>query len=153
MTIPTYPCSTCGTDIPDDEVEAARDAAEYADELLCDRCLCDRDHFPCCACRECGELRDQHAYVVVVDAEAAGVRLPGLYRVTHLPYAMQGWISRGWLRPSAVTWLGFLDAVDAVDTDGYPCGHLCVRCQQRLLAALDLYALQTAWAAQREESL
>jgi hypothetical protein len=144
--MPRYDCNECGTRIHDDEVEAARDAAEYCDELLCESCLCERDHFTCSACRECGEKSDQHAYVVVRDAEAAGVRLPGLYRVTQLPYYTQGLIGGGWLLPRAVTWLGFLETVD---TDDFPCGHLCAICQQRILADLETHTLQTAWAAQR----
>jgi hypothetical protein len=140
-------CTTCGTRLYDEhEITCARENAAYDDELVCDVCACERDHFLCCRCQECGEQADQHTYVVVVDPEAAGVALPGLYRVEHLPYYWGGWIGGGALWPQAMTWLGLLEGME---TEGYPCGHLCADCQCIVLAELETHTVQMVWEAGR----
>ena len=103
--------------------------------IVCSTCECDLLHFTCCWCGNCGKEADQERYVMVFDAAAADVALPGLYRIDALPYVNYGLIGGGSLCPWNLTWLGFLAAL-RTDDERAPCGHLCADCQVRALHEL-----------------
>ena len=137
-------CNYCREPLTEEE-EAS--PALYEGETLCNTCHCDLNHFTCSWCEGCGENEEKHRYVMVFDADEAGVALPGLYRVTTTPYYWHGLIGGGGLDPWAVTWLGFV-AECRTDPDGAPCGHLCLDCQIRALEEI-IYETRCIAAALR----
>jgi hypothetical protein len=124
-------CWGCENPLDEDERESPYDRDGH---LWCDDCYHEEFEFTCCWCEEYGDNEDQHRYVVVFDAAACELALPGLYRVDHLPYYSQPLIGYGYILSRAVTWLGFLDALPRAGWYDYPAGHLCLRCQRRALA-------------------
>ena len=117
---PMLQCAWC-------EAFLLEDAATYAQrdgETVCDACLCEYEHFRCCWCEACDTAPAVHPYVVVFDAEAYEVPLPGLYRSA----SGQVW---------GHEWVGFLPLV--TDPWGEDWGYLCAPCQQQALAHLALY--------------
>lgn len=115
-------CEKCGREFLED--------SEGTDDL-CGGCYVDEYCFCCVWCEEYGDVADQHAYVVVFDADDVGVKLPGLYRITHTPYYSQSMMGGGMLFRSCIAWQGFLPEMQ---DEGYPCGHLCKECQERAVA-------------------
>jgi hypothetical protein len=124
-------CDYCGRALTAEEAEEPM--PPYGP--ICNDCYCEQAHFACSWCEACGEVADQDRYIMVFDADAALVPLPGLYRVETTPYATQGLIGSGWLHPETLTWLGFVASLQE-DPEGYPCGHLCAPCQTRALAEI-----------------
>jgi hypothetical protein len=143
ITTTEYTCSICEDtftlqtgEFPDESPEG---------EVLCDDCLCDNYHYTCAWCGDCEDIEEQDRAVVVWDAAAAGVTLPGLYLVRETPYCWTG-ILEGGLIPRAVEWQGWLPP-SAWHDDPYPCGHLCRSCLHTFLSRCKLTALQGMWAA------
>jgi hypothetical protein len=134
-------CTSCGEPLTEEEQDAPRTGDDA--DVLCDECYHDLNEFDCCWCDASDEDTFQHVLLVVFDAHAAGVALPGVYRIDALPYVSQPLIEHGRLWEDALTWLGSLPACHA---DGSPCGHLCRRCQRRALDDV-LYATRCAVAA------
>jgi hypothetical protein len=122
-------CDACETPLNDEEAETP-----YARNGLvwCDRCYREEFEFLCSWCEEYGDVEDQHRYVAVFDAEEAGLALEGFYRVIETRYYTQAMIGCGWLHPRALRWWGHLPP-GLEEPDGYPVGHFCGGCQQRML--------------------
>lgn len=127
--IPPTDCDLCGKRLSQEEYEnpVVRDG-----DTLCDDCETEHYKFTCSWCEDYKDQEVQHRYIVVFDAQEAGVDLAGLYRIDAYPYYTSGLIGSSWLHPGAVTWLGFL-ATLTENLDGFPCGHLCQACQTRAL--------------------
>lgn len=125
-------CKNCGY-APEDE----EDDIYYGwnDEPLCYDCYCEK-RFICCLCEEYGNIKDQHNMVVVFDPEDAGVgeMKPGIYRVTDEPYFTHAVIGSGWLHEWAIEWI--VEIPKDADADGYPCDHLCLKCQKKITAPI-----------------
>jgi hypothetical protein len=115
-------CEDCGREFPEDSEGSG---------TQCGGCYVEEHCFGCAWCEAYGDVADQHAYVVVFDAWEVGVQLPGLYRVTGVPYYSQSMLGGGMLFRSCIEWVGFLPAME---DDGCPCGHLCKDCQDRAVA-------------------
>ena len=121
-------CPSCGEPLTAEEEDAPRTGDDPA--VLCDDCYREENEFDCAWCEDSEHQDVQHVLLVVFDAHAAVVALPGVYRIDALPYCSQPAVGHGRLWEDALTWLGYLPACHA---DGYPCGHLCRRCQRRAL--------------------
>lgn len=122
-------CTSCGDALEPCEIDHPRSPDEPG---LCDACYREFYEFTCCWCEGSEDLAYQHILLVVFDAAAAGISLPGVYRIDRMPYYSQPAIGAGRLWEDCLTWLGFLPACQGGD---YPCGHLCRRCGRRALAA------------------
>ena len=121
-------CDLCTAALNADELEAPY---VVEGQTYCDACYYEEFQFTCSWCEEYGEVGDQQRYLVVYDAEAAGLALPGLYRFETTPYYTSGLIGGGWVHDWAVTWLGYLPNLR--EPDGYPVGHFCGACQAQAL--------------------
>ena len=120
-------CDRCG--------QAIDDIYECEEGFYCESCFYDHTD----ACSWCEERHAEGVipedYVAVFDEDAAGLALPGFYRVRETPFYRQPLIGQGGLLASALQWLGPLpDGLD--EPDGYPCGHFCRACQHRMLSRL-----------------
>lgn len=121
----------CKCDREDRDRPIVRDGKPY-----CTACYVDDYTFACAWCEEdVEELDTQHDYVAVFDEEEAGLDLPGFYRVRHKSYVTHMLVGSGWLHAWALQWLGPLPA-GLEEPDGYPCGHFCRACGQRMLGLL-----------------
>jgi hypothetical protein len=123
-------CWGCENPLDEDELESPY---ERDGHIWCDDCYHEEFEFTCYWCDEYGDNEDQHRYVVIFDAGACELALPGLYRVNRLPYYSQPMIGQGCILSRAVTWLGYLPP-HIGDESWYPAGHLCAYCQRRALA-------------------
>jgi len=121
-------CEQCGKALDGEELEFPR--KEEDGTVLCDECWHEEYEFTCCLCEEYGLVEHQHAFVVVFDAEGAGAGIEklGIYRVIRTPYWCSNYFN-AWLFPDAVKWVAPLPPVVE---DYYPCGHLCLSCQEEL---------------------
>jgi hypothetical protein len=123
-------CWKCATPLDDDA------GYERDNDLWCNECYDEEYEFPCAWCEEYGDVDDQHAYLLVVDEKEAGLDVPGVYRVTGVPYYTSPLIGRGWFFRSNLRYLGPLPSTFSVEGQWYPCGHVCLACQRRLLVEL-----------------
>ena len=69
---------------------------------------------------------------MLVVFEAVSDVQPGVYKVLSQPYCTHALIGHGWLHPRALKRIADLNP--DMDGEGYPCGHLCLECQKKLLA-------------------
>lgn len=141
ITTTTYTCSICGDRFA---LDTGEDPAELDDAIVCEDCACDHGHFPCWRCGDCGDIAVQHALLVVADAPAVGLLLPGVYQVEATPYYWHTVLDAG-VVAHRVRWLGYCEA--AAVPDPYPCGHLCASCQQEVRAALAQQEACQWWTA------
>jgi hypothetical protein len=124
-----YVCHRCGDEF---YLGADDDPYEYEDGVLCDDCNEELNEFRCCLCQENGDVEDQHNMVVIIDEE--GVNMPrGVYMILEYPYYSSDMFSM-WLDEWALERIG--DTPKDADGDGYPCGHLCIECQKKLMPPL-----------------
>lgn len=87
-------------------VEACDDPEDIETEdgfTYCASCYCKAFHTTCVRCEECAETAEMDGYLVVEDAEAAGLALPGLYRVTDAAYYTSGLVGSSYIHRWAVT--------------------------------------------------
>lgn len=114
-------CRHCG------EALTAKDFYECEAGYYCEACY-DDETVACAWCEarypEDAMLKD---YLVVFDADAAGVVLAGVYRIREQPYFVQPLIGHGWLGPLPA---------GLENVEDYPCGHLCPACRERMLGVL-----------------
>ncbi|MGE4195980.1 MAG: hypothetical protein AB7G11_02505 [Phycisphaerales bacterium] len=132
-------CAYCGENLSDEEAESPhRDAPDG--DIMCDECYHDKFEFTCCKCEDYGHINDQHKYLVVFDAEEAFSKndckagfTAGLYRVKANPYYTSDYLS-AWLNTYNLERIG--DLPTEADENGYPCGHLCKKCQDEVITKL-----------------
>jgi len=115
----------------DDDAGYERDG-----DLWCYECYTEKYQFICAWCEDFGDVDDQHQYLLVFDAEEAGLDVPGVYRVTDLPYYTSALIGGGWMWQQSLQYLGPLPRTVQPEYQEYPCGHLCLECQREMLAEL-----------------
>ena len=129
-------CSFCG-DALDIEESGNPHTDPNDGEPVCDDCYHEHFEFTCCDCQEYGDVKDQHNLLVVfeeVDSCGGPTRkvAPGVYRIKEGPYHGGPIIGSGYL------YGGNLKRIADVNPDmggnGYPCGHLCLECQNRVLS-------------------
>jgi hypothetical protein len=96
----------------------------------CDNCYLDNT-FECCACHERDSETSQRQMLVIsgnVRFLSAGRAKHGIYRVIKCPYYGGPIIGECHLYDESLEYLMALPP--GIDTDDYPCGHLCRQCQQ-----------------------
>lgn len=127
VTAKAIECCLCGDPLDGEEADNP-----YLDDgdVICNDCYHERYEFTCCCCAEYGHVDDQHKLLVVFE-ETSRVT-PGIYRIGILPYYTDCLIGSGWLHPESLTRIADLNP--DMDGNGYPCGHLCARCQSKVLA-------------------
>ncbi len=86
------------------------------------------DLFTCCSCGNLEEAKYQHRFVVVLNADEAGIEETGTYRIKEFPYYISSYIDAH-LISEHLEWIS--DIPKEIDSDyPYPCGHLCRDCQK-----------------------
>lgn len=143
-------CSFCGEEL--DNYQAESPMLDPNDKLpVCDECYHEKFEFTCCGCQEYGDVAEQHKFLVVFEEgiDTCGPTLaPGLYRIVEFPYWANGMIeghlyssSLKLLRPLPIRWFAyrsitgkriFRTLTKNKNPLEYPCGHLCLECQQAL---------------------
>lgn len=126
-------CSLCGEEFNEEEVE---DPYMEDGEAICDNCYHDLNAFECCWCGEYDDIENQHNMIVVFDAKAARLNQPGVYRVSGNPYYRHSVLGEGEIIKHAVERIA--DVSSDMDGDGYPCGHLCLQCQNEIIEAMKI---------------
>lgn len=129
-------CSACGDALDEEERENPR--KDSADDPICDDCYYKDHQFSCCWCEErVDKTEDQHNLLIVLYAEAVRIESAddylkqGIYQIVRNPYFAGDYFDM-WILWEAVAWLCDLpDDVDVVDNQ-YPCGHLCLECQDKV---------------------
>lgn len=130
-------CSACGDALDEDEEEREYPRKDSGGDLICDDCYSQDYQFSCCWCEErCDKTDDQHNLLIVLDGEAVRIESPddclkqGIYQIVRTPYFASDYLDI-WILGGAVAWLCDLpDDVDVVN-NFYPCGHLCLECQNK----------------------
>ncbi len=125
-------CSNCGRSIDDLCVDDLPYVDPDSGRPLCTDCWFDDFQFKCCSCWNYEDVSRQHEVLVVTD-EAAGV-MPGIYLIKHMPYYAAPVVGHDQLYDSALHRVCDIPAGLSVDTERYPCGHLCLECRQRIPA-------------------
>lgn len=127
-TIEKTVCSYCGNDLVGEELgNPHRDPND--DEMMCDECYQEHFEFECCRCLNYDSTEHQHDYLVVY--EQVGDVKPGIYRVISYPYHGGALIGDSWLFANSLQRIRALEE-PAEDDPYYPCGHLCLECQNTL---------------------
>ena len=125
-------CARCRESLSVEELECP-----YEDDgwgTLCDDCYHECCEYTCCWCQNYEHVDHQHELLVVFEAGLAfrDAVPPGVYRITKSPYYTSSLISSGWLHPECLERVCDLPADLATNDTGYPCGHLCRECQQKM---------------------
>lgn len=128
MTTTEKRCPCCGNDLSGEEIEYPR--TDEDGDNICEECYHEKYEFTCCRCQEYGDVADQHNLLVVFE-ETSNVA-PGIYKIVRKPYYTHAMIGSGWLWPESLKRIA--DVNPDMDGDGYPCGHLCIDCQAKVLA-------------------
>lgn len=122
-------CEWCGEPLTIEEIEYPP-----KEGLICDDCYHDHYEFECCICCNYGHVDHQHDFLVV---GGKGVRWcgrgpvhRGIYAVLKGPYFGGPMIGSGYLFREALKKVAKLPP--KLRMDGYPCGHLCKECQNKL---------------------
>lgn len=129
-------CSLCGNALGTDELEFPH--TDRDDGLpICYDCHHDKYEFTCCDCCNYGDVDDQHNLLVVFEEVGSmggpsRTVLPGIYRIKEGPYHGGPIIGEGYLYGGNLERVA--DVNPDMDGNGYPCGHLCLECQQHVLA-------------------
>jgi hypothetical protein len=140
-------CEYCGDELDREELESPR--KDDQDDIMCDDCYREHFEFTCSVCHEYGETEDQHNMLAVYDPEAFdecdrdnGWKR-GVYMIVDSPYYCSPLIGHGWLYTRALDWVGPIprDKGKSESPIGYPCGHLCLDCQKKILGIPNPYAL------------
>lgn len=119
-------CSICG-----EEFDIEFEGYDIDDQYFCEHCQI--DHIYTCPVCECGELEDRRGDIgsmLIVDSCGDDVGVPdGIYEIVKHPYYGGPIIGSLQIFPYAVRRMGDLLTGDKrIDTDGYPCGHVCRHC-------------------------
>lgn len=105
-------------------------------EVVCEECHHEHCEFTCCKCANYGDAADQHNLLVVFEEQSSmggdGKVQPGVYRVTGHPYHGGFMIGSSWLYSDNLECIA--DVNPGMDSEGYSCGHLCLKCQGDVLA-------------------
>ena len=121
-------CLRCGNELDDEELDYPR--KDEDGDAICDECFHEHYEFTCCWCCEYGDVKDQHNLLVVFE-EVSDVK-PGIYKITERPYYICAMIGSSWLIPGSLVRIAELNP--DMDGNNYPCGHLCLECQKKVLA-------------------
>ena len=130
-------CSCCGNALDGEELENPQ-IDRRDDQPICDECFHEHFEFTCCDCCNYGDVDDQHNMLVVfnsVSSMGGPTRevAPGIYKI-----AEDGSYFGGPIIGSGYLYGDHLERIADVNPDmdgnGYPCGHLCLNCQQSVLA-------------------
>jgi hypothetical protein len=126
-------CSRCGNKL---EYPEDPDLDRDDNEPICSECYHDQYEFTCCCCCEYGDVADQHNMLIVFEElyshGATRTVGPGIYRILGGPYYGGPLIGSGWLYGDRLERVA--DVNPDMDGEGYPCGHLCLGCQEKVLA-------------------
>ncbi len=131
----TVTCTWCGGRINDPD-EAADPRRDEKGMVICRNCYHDHYEFTCCWCEEDEDAEYQHEVLVVFERmnSLGKTIVPGLYRITKKPYIrdeiIDASIMRRCLTPIARRLPPSL--ARCAEDYGYPCGHLCRRCQRKV---------------------
>ena len=122
-------CTWCGTELDAEESDSPR--TDGGGDVICDNCHHDHYEFTCCLCEDYGDVEVQHKYLVVF-TETDGV-LPGIYQTAEdRPYWCDA-VLDAWLYPEALSRVRDLTPGLEASDRGWPCGHLCGDCQDKLI--------------------
>lgn len=119
-------CEWCGEQFSKEEIESTREKG------MCDECFHEHREFTCCRCDEYEEKKHQHRFLVVFEPTDSwgGTNIqPGIYEIIEYPYHGGPMIGRGYLFGRS---LRNLNKTVDWESNGYPCGHLCLWCQRGL---------------------
>ena len=131
-------CTCCGEDLrhyPEDP------STDENGEPMCEICWHEEFEFTCMWCHDYGMKKHQHNMLVI--AEPEGLKMlgadevqAGVYRITDTPY-YASWIFGAHLYGQSLKRLA--DVPEDLDSDyfHYPCGHLCMGCQEKITEATD----------------
>lgn len=121
-------CAECGEKFDPDQ---GGGPGEDPGDELCDNCYYDAT-FECCACGERDYESQQRKMLVVAETGVrflSGKSVPrGIYQVLQCPYYGGPMIGEGYLFDESLK--RFSPLPPDIDTNGYPCGHLCRACQK-----------------------
>ena len=122
-----FACSNC-EEVCEEDGDLRYCPHEAAD--FCDVCF-DDTHFTCCVCSESDCDSVQHEMVVIFDPEIVSGEgiTAGVYKVMGTYFA-QPIIGIGRIWGSAIERVA--DLPEDADSAGYPAGHLCRECQERI---------------------
>ena len=91
------------------------------------------DDFECCLCGEYDRAAVQHEMLVVAEPTPAlggGKDVePGIYVITKAPYFGGALCGPSYLFDDSLERLA--DLPNGIETNGFPCGHLCGECHPR----------------------
>ena len=132
-----FQCTNC-----EDNFALCKDEEPYTDhsgQVICEECYREIYEYDCCFCGDSEDDFDgehQHKMLVVFTDEFADHSwdpVPsGIYLITDFPYYWSDMMSGGLFRRS-------LERVRDVPSEyrdrdyDYPCGHLCLYCQKKML--------------------
>jgi hypothetical protein len=124
-------CRWCGKNLDWEEAENPRRDGDG--DPICDNCWHDYYEFTCCWCQNYDEIQHQN-YLAIVEPTRSeyGVLGIGIYKIIDAPYFGGPLIGQGYLFADSLEFAAKLP--DGIDTNGYPCGHLCRECQCKITA-------------------
>ena len=120
-------CQHCGNNLDFEERDDPR--RDDCGDPICDECWSEKYEFNCCWCGEYEHIDEQHKMLVVF--ESCGGLEPGVYSIDSGPYWTSDYFSM-WFNLDCLTRLGNLPRSLAASHEGYPSGHLCRNCRDKL---------------------
>ena len=129
-------CTYCGEDLhhyPEDP------STDEDGEPMCEICWHEEFEFTCMWCQNYGRKEHQHNMLVIAEPESVrvlggGEVQAGVYRITDTPYYAY-WITGMHLYERSLHRIA--DLPEDLEPDYYPCGHLCMDCQEKITPATD----------------
>jgi hypothetical protein len=122
-------CEYCGEELEGEELESPH--RDPAGNVMCDDCYEEYFTFPCYLCENSANVEQRNVghLLVVNDAEECRIAR-GVYRIKELPYYTSDYFNM-WFIEEALE-LTDIPVPELVGR-GYPSGHLCYECEQKLL--------------------
>lgn len=127
-------CAWCGDALDEEERENPR--RDCDDDRICDECYHDEYEFTCEWCENYGETKDQHNLLLVLEADTVRIESqedylkPGVYQIVKKLYHGGPIVGDSYILWQAIVWL--CDLPDNANRGYYPCGHLCLECQNKI---------------------
>lgn len=123
-------CCLCCDPLEGEEVERPNEVNE---EIYCDQCYHEHFEFTCCMCQNYGHIDDMDNIVVVLEPTDGwhGKMPTGIYKVIEMPYFSCVIASHSWLHDECLERISDLPE-SIISSNMYPCGHLCLDCQEKV---------------------
>jgi hypothetical protein len=127
-------CRWCGNALSEEEADSPR--RDDDNDPICDECWHNEYEFTCCWCQNYENVAHQDYLVISEPTPAMGLGPGygplnmGVYKIVDSPYFGGPLIGLGYLFANALEFVA--DLPDGIDTNGYPCGHLCRECYAKL---------------------